>query len=39
MVYERWRETQDLQVLDEIEDYNRVDCISTEELRDWLVGI
>ena len=25
--------------LDEIEDYNRVDCISTEELRDWLVGI
>lgn len=39
VAYERWRETQDQQFLDEIEDYNRVDCISTEELRDWLVGI
>jgi len=39
VAYERWRETQDRQILDEIEDYNRVDCISTEELRDWLVGI
>ena len=37
VAYERWRETQDQQILDEIEDYNRVDCISTEELRDWLV--
>ena len=26
-------------VLDTIEDYNRIDCFSTEELRDWLVGI
>lgn len=39
VAYERWRETQDQKILDEIEDYNRVDCISTEELRDWLVGI
>ncbi|TGD43349.1 TM0106 family RecB-like putative nuclease [Pseudotabrizicola sediminis] len=39
VAYERWRETGDQQILDEIEDYNRVDCISTEELRDWLVGI
>ena len=39
VAYERWRETQDQQILDEIEDYNLVDCISTEELRDWLVGI
>jgi uncharacterized protein len=39
VAYERWRETQDQQILDEIEDYNRVDCISTEELRDWLVRI
>ena len=39
VAYERWRETQDQQILDEIEDYNRIDCISTEELRDWLVGI
>lgn len=39
VAYERWRETGDQQILDEIEDYNRVDCISTEELRDWLVRI
>ncbi len=39
VAYERWRETGDQQILDEIENYNRVDCISTEELRDWLVGI
>ncbi len=39
VAYERWRETGDQQILDEIEDYNRVDCISTEELRDWLVSI
>lgn len=36
VAYERWRETQDQQILDEIEIYNRADCISTEELRDWL---
>lgn len=39
VAYERWRETGDQQILDEIEDYNCVDCISTEELRDWLVGV
>lgn len=39
IAYERWRETGEQQILDEIEDYNRIDCISTEELRDWLVGI
>lgn len=39
VAYEGWRETGEQQILDEIEDYNRVDCISTEELRDWLVGI
>jgi len=39
VAYERWRETRDQQILEEIKDYNRVDCISTEELRDWLVGI
>lgn len=37
--YERWRETGEQQILDEIEDYNRIDCVSTEELRDWLVSI
>lgn len=39
VAYERWRETLDQSILDEIEDYNRVDCISTERLRDWLVGL
>jgi uncharacterized protein len=39
VAYERWRETGEQQILDEIKDYNRIDCISTEELRDWLVGI
>lgn len=39
VAYERWRETGDQHILDEIEDYNRIDCISTEELRDWLVSI
>lgn len=39
VAYERWRETGEQRILDEIEDYNRIDCISTEELRDWLVGI
>jgi uncharacterized protein len=39
VAYERWRETGDQQILDEIEEYNRVDCVSTEELRDWLFAI
>jgi predicted RecB family nuclease len=39
VAYEHWRQTGDQQILDEIEDYNRVDCISTEELRNWLVSI
>ena len=39
VAYERWRETGEQLILDEIEDYNRIDCVSTEELRDWLVGI
>src|SRR3546814_17662639 len=37
--YENWRETGDQQILDEIEDYNRIDCQSTQLLRDWLVGL
>lgn len=39
VAYEKWRETREQRILDEIEDYNRIDCISTEKLRDWLVGI
>lgn len=36
--YERWRDTGDETILREIHDYNRTDCISTQELRDWLVS-
>ena len=36
--YEQWRETSDQRLLDEIHDYNRTDCVSTQLLRDWLVG-
>ena len=39
VAYEKWRETCDQQILDEIEDYNRIDCVSTQQLRDWLVAI
>jgi len=39
VAYEHWRETGDQHILDEIEDYNRIDCLSTEELRNWLVSI
>ncbi|RNC97005.1 MAG: TM0106 family RecB-like putative nuclease [Oricola sp.] len=35
--YEEWRNTHEQRLLDEIEDYNRTDCISTQLLRDWLV--
>jgi predicted RecB family nuclease len=34
--YENWLETQDQHILDSIEEYNRVDCMSTRLLRDWL---
>lgn len=39
VAYEKWRETGDQGILDEIEAYNRVDCQSTEMLRDWLTRI
>ena len=39
VAYEKWRETGEQAILDEIEDYNRIDCISTEDLRDWLVRV
>jgi uncharacterized protein len=39
VAYEKWRETRDDQILVALEDYNRIDCISTEKLRDWLLSI
>jgi uncharacterized protein len=37
VVYNRWRENADDQLLREIADYNETDCISTAKLRDWLL--
>ncbi len=37
--YERWRETQDQQLLQDIEDYNRDDVDSTLQLRQWLLTL
>ena len=39
VAYENWREVGGQEILDEIEDYNRIDCVSTELLRDWLLSI
>ncbi|WP_299663151.1 TM0106 family RecB-like putative nuclease [uncultured Ruegeria sp.] len=39
VAYENWREVGGQEFLDEIEDYNRIDCVSTELLRDWLLSI
>ncbi len=35
--YERWKETGDSELLDQIQDYNEDDCISTQLLREWLL--
>lgn len=37
--YERWRETGERALLEEIEAYNRDDCVSTFELREWLLRL
>ncbi len=37
VAYETWRETRDSKILEEIRDYNQIDCMSTQQLRDWLV--
>ncbi|MGR3394316.1 MAG: TM0106 family RecB-like putative nuclease [Pseudooceanicola nanhaiensis] len=39
VAYEEWRRTGDDAILEEIRAYNEVDCVSTEELRDWLISI
>ena len=36
VAFERWLATRDQAQLDQIEAYNRDDCVSTRELRDWL---
>jgi predicted RecB family nuclease len=39
VAYEQWRISGDQHILDEIEDYNAIDCRSTSALRDWLLSI
>jgi len=34
--YERWLQRPDDRILNQLEEYNRVDCESTQRLRDWL---
>src|SRR5260370_37777559 len=38
VAYENWGETKAPKVLEEIRDYNKIDCISTQKLRDWLIS-
>jgi uncharacterized protein len=37
--YEKWRETKEQRLLDQIESYNRFDCDSTRGLHEWLLGL
>lgn len=39
IMYELWRESQDAKLLQDIQDYNEFDCVSTLRLRDWLLLI
>ncbi len=38
VIYDRFRETGERALLDDLRDYNRDDCLSTLLLRDWLVA-
>jgi hypothetical protein len=37
LMFERWREDEDPEILEKIEAYNKEDCDSTQRLRDWLI--
>ncbi len=39
VIYDRFRETGESSLLDDLRDYNRDDCLSTLLLRDWLIGL
>ncbi len=39
VMYEEWLETRDQALLDGIAEYNEEDCLSTLDLRDWLLGL
>lgn len=38
-VYHQWQELREDKLLQEIADYNEADCISTYQLRDWLLSL
>jgi uncharacterized protein len=37
VIFERWMQTRDPELLRQIDDYNHEDCIATRGLRDWLL--
>lgn len=39
VAYERYRQSSDASILEEIRRYNETDCRSTRGLRDWLIGL
>jgi uncharacterized protein len=39
VVYEKWRESRDPELLESIRQYNEEDCRSTWQLRDWLLSL
>jgi len=39
VMYERWRETHEQKLLDDIANYNRIDCVSTAKCLDWLLTL
>jgi uncharacterized protein len=39
VVFERWMQTRDPELLEQIDEYNREDCIATLLLRDWLLRL
>jgi len=39
VVYNEWRQTGNHKLLQDIANYNKIDCVSTQLLRDWLASI
>ncbi|MHB1244282.1 MAG: TM0106 family RecB-like putative nuclease, partial [Gaiellaceae bacterium] len=39
VIFEQWMQTGDQALLDQIDEYNREDCIATRKLRDWLLEL